>query len=168
MVAGKFRVACAVLLCALFPLAFSAALPATALTRGAKAFAWGDDFYGQLGDGKFGYSAIPVQVLGLTGVIRLSGGLEHSLALRSDGTLWAWGNNTFGQLGNGNTSQSLVPVRVSGLMGAVTAIAAGEAHSLALQSDGTVWAWGANNYGQLGEGTKISSKVAVPAPRLSG
>jgi hypothetical protein len=83
MVAGKFRVACAVLLCALFPLAFSAALPATALTRGAKAFAWGDDFYGQLGNGGNIRSLVPIQVAGLNGIAGVSAGVSHSLAFRS-------------------------------------------------------------------------------------
>ncbi len=89
-------------------------------------------------------------------------GFNHTLLLKSDGTVWAWGNNTYGQLGNGTTTSSSMPVQVVGLNG-VTSIAAsaGSDHSVAVKSDGTVWAWGNNTFGQLGNGTRISSTVPV-------
>ena len=77
----------------------------------------------------------------MTGVTALSAGIEHSLALRSDGTVWAWGGNAHGQLGDGTTTQRTTPVQVSGLTG-ITAIATGGGHGLAVRNDGTVWAWG--------------------------
>jgi hypothetical protein len=84
----------------------------------------------------------PVQVMGLTAVRQVSAGGLHSLALRSDGTVWAWGNNLWGQLGNGTSSWGVgTPVQVMGLTGVIQ-VAAGGVHSLALRSDGTVWAWG--------------------------
>ena len=102
------------------------------------------------------------------------GSSSHTLALRSNGTVWAWGDNTFDQLGQGATStieSSDEPVAVklpTGFTGTFTAVAAGDEHSLALGSDGTVWAWGLNNNGQLGDtipdintGTYIASS-AVP------
>ena len=78
---------------------------------------------------------------GLTGVIAIAVGRDHSLALKSDGTVWAWGFNQYGQLGDSTTTQRTTPVQVSGLTG-VIAIASGGYHSMALKSDGTVWAWG--------------------------
>jgi alpha-tubulin suppressor-like RCC1 family protein len=106
-------------------------------------------------------------VVGITGVIALAGGAEHSLALKSDGTVWAWGNDGWGQLGTPANpySSSYVPVQVSGL-NSVKAIAAGWAHSLALASDGTVWAWGYNYYGQTGTGTS-GNNVLTPT-RVAG
>jgi len=89
------------------------------------------------------------------------GTYAHTLALRSDGTVWAWGDNTYDQLGLGSSSTvttSTSPVAVTGLTGKTfTAVAAGAQHSLALCSDHTVWAWGYNNYGQLGNTTTTSS-----------
>jgi uncharacterized repeat protein (TIGR01451 family) len=72
------------------------------------------------------------------------------LALKSDGTVWAWGDNDVGQLGDGTTTSRMTPTQVGGLAG-VTAIAAGDLHSLAVKGDGTVWAWGSNEFGQLGD-----------------
>jgi phage baseplate assembly protein gpV len=99
-------------------------------------------------------------------VQRIAAGGEHSLALRSDGTVWAWGYNGYGELGNGTTTDSSVPVEVQGLTN-VVAIAAGLYHSLALRSDGTVWAWGENYYGQLGNGTTTDSSVPVEVQGLT-
>ncbi|MBG9944541.1 regulator [Brevibacillus formosus] len=76
-------------------------------------------------------------------------GNQHSLILKSDGTVWAWGVNNYGQLGDGTTVQKNVPVQVKGITN-ISRIAAGENHSLVLRSDGTVWSWGYNAYGQLG------------------
>ena len=99
-------------------------------------------------------------VSSLSGVTAVSGGSSYSLALKNDGTVWAWGSNSSGQLGTGNTTNSKVPVQVPSLSG-VIAIAAGTSglnyHSLALKADGTVWAWGDNNYGQLGTGNTTES-----------
>lgn len=83
-------------------------------------------------------------------VVTSAAGKDHSLILKSDGTVWVWGNNDYGKLGNGTTVvQKNVPVQVTGLTN-VTRIAAGEDFSLALKNDGTVWTWGGNYVGQLG------------------
>ncbi|MDC0712095.1 RCC1 repeat-containing protein [Stigmatella sp. ncwal1] len=89
-------------------------------------------------------------------ILAVSAGDNHSLALRSDGTVWAWGDNSSGQLGNGTKDPQpvVLPVQVSGLTD-VVAVAAGASHSLAKSRDGTVWAWGANDDGQLGDGTSL-------------
>jgi hypothetical protein len=137
-------------------------------------FAWGDNEFGELGNGTFTTTgtdgiATPAPVSGLSNVVAIATGISHCLALKSDGTVWAWGDNTTGQLGNGTftttgTDGIATPAPVSGLSN-VVAIAGG-GHSLALRSDGTVWAWGDNTTGQLGNGTFTTSSpygIATPA-----
>src|SRR2546422_521257 len=115
--------------------------------------AWGSNFDGELGNGTNTDSNIPVQVNNLTTVIAVTGGGYHSLALKSDGTVWACGRNYDGELGNGNYNNSNVPVQVSILSGVIALTSGGGwFHSLALKNDSTVWAWGKNDYGQLGNG----------------
>ena len=138
-----------------------------AVTSGGTVWAWGRNVEGELGDGTLTTSRTPVRVMGLTGIIAVSAGGRHSLALRSDGTVWAWGDNEHGQMGNGVTSlHQLTPVEVAGLAG-VTKISAGGDFSLALRSDGTVWAWGYNQDGELGNGTTADSSVPVRVTGLS-
>jgi alpha-tubulin suppressor-like RCC1 family protein len=132
------------------------------------AWAWGRNNNGQLGDGTTLKRTRPVRVGSLTSVHFLAGGRDHSLALKNDGTVWAWGSNAFGQLGDGTTTRRLSPVQVLGLTRPVIQIAAGREHSLALEDDGTVWAWGSNVYGQLGDGTKTNRTRAVRVTGLSG
>jgi alpha-tubulin suppressor-like RCC1 family protein len=129
--------------------------------------AWGGNNLGQLGTGhpEYGLDSEPQQVVGLSGVVAISAGSSHSLALLSDGTVAAWGYNASGQLGNGTTETSYVPVAVSGLSG-VVAVSAGNEFSLALRADGTAMAWGNDGVGQLGDGTHASSDVPVPVSEL--
>jgi len=83
-------------------------------------------------------------------VTKMAAGLGHSLALLEDGTVWAWGDNQFGQLGDGTLIDRNVPVPVQGFDGPVRSIAAGDNHSMALQENGRVYTWGANDEGQIG------------------
>ena len=108
---------------------------------------------------------IMVVAAGSTEPMFAAGG-QHSLALKSDGTVWAWGLNDYNQLGNGTATNSSKPVQVPGLNNA-SAIAAGYFHSLALKSDGTVWAWGLNGHGRLGNGTTVDSGTPVQVLGLS-
>src|SRR5439155_18620132 len=105
----------------------------------------------------------PTQVPGLGSVVALAAGWGHSLALESDGSLWAWGHNDAGQLGIGTTSPDpdWTPTRVSGLSN-VMAMDAGNLHSVARTSDGAVWVWGDNTYGQLGLGSADSTPHPTP------
>jgi len=137
-----------------------------ALRGDGTVWAWGRNFYGQLGNGTNSNSNVPVQVTALTDVTEIAAGWEHSLALMSNGSVWAWGGNISGQLGNGTNVASNVPVRVTALTDG-NAIAAGGWHSLALQSDGSLWAWGGNLSGQLGNGTNLDSRVPIEISSLS-
>jgi alpha-tubulin suppressor-like RCC1 family protein len=127
-------------------------------------WAWGTNTNGQLGIGSFTQQRAPILVPGLTNVIAVAAGHSHSLALKADGTVWSWGANALGELGDGTTSPRSVPVQVIGLSG-VTAISAGREFSLAIQGGGavagTLWAWGKNDSGQLGEGSTIARSFPV-------
>lgn len=120
---------------------------------------------GQLGNGTYSNSNIPVQAINLTNIIAIAGGGYHSLALKYDGTVWTWGMNDYGQLGNGTNDHSNIPVQVLNLTGAI-GISGGGGHSIALKDNGTVWTWGRNNYGQLGNGTNVSSNTPVQVLNL--
>jgi alpha-tubulin suppressor-like RCC1 family protein len=136
--------------------------------------AWGYNGNGRLGSGSTADSSVPVAVVptgALAGktVVAIKAGNGHNLALCADGTLVAWGYNNYGQLGNGNTTDSNVPVAVSkvaDLAGrTVVAVTAGYYHSMALCADGTLFAWGYNYYGQLGNGTTTDSLIPVAVER---
>jgi hypothetical protein len=88
------------------------------------------------------------------------------VALKSDGMVWSWGDNSRGQLGDDTTTDRPTPIQVSGLSG-VTAVAAGNHHTVALKSDGTVWAWGENSKGQLGDDTTTQRLTPVHVSGLS-
>jgi alpha-tubulin suppressor-like RCC1 family protein len=151
--------------------------------------AWGANEWGQLGDGGFKgpeecstnnephpCSTTPRPVTGLSGVTAIASGEIHNLALLGDGTVRAWGYDGWWQLGDGTEGQTgcscrPVPITPTGLSG-VTAIAAGYEHSLALLSNGTVKAWGRNDFGELGDGTTGGececSRIPTAIAGLSG
>src|SRR3989442_605769 len=119
---------------------------------------WGRNNFGQLGngDGNLADSSVPVAVRGLTTATRVVTGDSHTCALLGDGTVQCWGVGDSGQRGDGTFNNiSTVPVAVVGLGNAV-AVAARGYHSCALLGDGTVWCWGRNVDGQLGNGTRAS------------
>ena len=126
-----------------------------ALKSDGTVWAWGNNGNGQLGDNSTTQRLVPVQVTGLSGVSAIAAGRYHVAALKTDGTVWAWGYNCDGQLGNGTTSScgSANPVPVQSAISGVVALSAGAYYVQALKTDGTVWAWGYNSSGQLGDGT---------------
>lgn len=124
-----------------------------ALDAQGNIWAWGSNQYGKLGIGSWinEPETVPVRIQGVTGVVSIRAGFEHSLALLADGTVRSWGRNTYGTLGDGTTTGANAPGVVPDLLG-VTAIDSGSWHSLALRHDGTVWSWGFARDGQLGIG----------------
>lgn len=138
-----------------------------ALTAEGELWAWGGNAHGQLGDGTAISRGVPQPVPGLAaGVTTAAAGDNHSLAVRDGGVL-AWGDNLEGQLGDGTTVGRHSPVAVTGLPLSATAVSAGYRHSTALLADGSVWAWGANAVGQLGDGTSTSRSTAGAVPGLN-
>lgn len=127
-----------------------------ALAAEGTVWTWGKASYGYLGLGHHHSCTTPQQVRGITDVIAVACGESHSLALKKDGTVWAWGLHSDGQLGvgyNDFVDNCTTPKQVLGITDVIE-VACGDNHSLALKKDGTVWAFGANYYGQLGLGHK--------------
>ena len=135
-------------------------------------WAWGDNSFGQLGDNTTTASFMPIQI-GSDTYTAISAGLNFSLAIKSDGTLWAWGDNSFGQLGLSNnvpadcatssiTGFAFCPAPVQvGSDNTYTAVSAGTGHALALRTDHSLWAWGYNHYGELGNNTTTDSTTPI-------
>jgi alpha-tubulin suppressor-like RCC1 family protein len=136
-----------------------------ALRADGTVLAWGSNDDGQLGDGTTTGRLAPAAVPGLTGVTAVAAGGTHSLALLTNGTVAAWGDNGLrGPSGRGTPDRTAItaPVPVPGL-GDVTAVSAGNFHSLAMLADGTVRAWGWNGDGQLVPGQATFARLMVDA-----
>ena len=155
---------------------------ALALLADGTVRAWGSNAHGQLGNGSphddprrtvYRDSPVPVLVPGIANAVGIAASRERSVALLADGTVWSWGDGSEGAAGDGVYATSLmagterlVPVEAVGIRTAV-AIAAGSRHTLALLANGTVWAWGWNEQGQLGNASKKASAVPVQVPGIS-
>jgi alpha-tubulin suppressor-like RCC1 family protein len=145
-----------------------------ALKADGTLWTWGGNATGQLGDGTTTQRLVPQSTPVLTGVTAIAAGDQHALALKSDGTVWAWGSNSQGQVGGTPFTNHPVPQQVAGLCAVppapcgVVAIAASTSNSYALKSDGTVWAWGANDSGQIGDGTFTARSSPTLVPGLAG
>ena len=133
-------------------------------------YAWGNQASGSLGNDKTsGTATTPVRITENDAIkgkifIAVSAGDAYSMALASDGTVYTWGSNDKGQLGNGTTGgYSAEPVKAQTGNANITAISAGRSYAMALASDGTVYTWGSNDKGQLGNGT-IDDKNSNPSP----
>lgn len=126
------------------------------------AHCWGNNVFGQLGDGSNVRAPSPVAVASAASFTAVATGGYHTCAITSTGAALCWGDNTSGQLGNGNTTTSNVPVAVSGGL-QFASISAGTSHSCGLTAAGTAYCWGKNNHGQVGDGslTNRSAPAAV-------
>lgn len=139
-------------------------------------WSWGSNNYGQLGIGTVVDSDVAVRVPGVYNPIMVAVGASHTLVLKDDGTVWSCGYNAYGQLGIGTSGEgsdrsSLVQVKDAsgtGYLDGIVKIACGGQHCLALRSDGTLWAWGNDYYGQLGLGQSGIFAQINPLPRQVG
>jgi alpha-tubulin suppressor-like RCC1 family protein len=144
-------------------------LHSCALTTSGAVKCWGENQYGQLGDGTNTYSTTPVNVVGLgSGIATVSAGAGHSCAVTTAGAVKCWGSNAIGQLEDGTNANSTTPVEVVGLGSGVATVSAGGAHSCAVTTTGAVKCWGINGSGApgfgiglLGDGTTADSSTPV-------
>ncbi|MEC9278004.1 MAG: PGF-pre-PGF domain-containing protein, partial [Chloroflexota bacterium] len=114
-------------------------------------WSWGNNTHGAVGDGTMIHKSIPTQIGSATNWALISAGGNHSMALKSDGTLWGWGYNINGQLGDGRGWNRSTPTQETTKATNWALISAGGRTSMALKSDGTLWGWGRNSDGQLGD-----------------
>lgn len=132
-----------------------------ALLDDGSLWAWGRNWWGQLGNGTVTpLSSVAVEV-SLTDVADIAAGTQFSLALRRDGSLWAWGSNYGGQFGDGTTNPSSVPVPVPGAPPGIVSLTTDEGTVMVVLANGEVWGWGSNTEGRLGRPLAV---VTVPAP----
>jgi alpha-tubulin suppressor-like RCC1 family protein len=135
------------------------------LRENGTAWSWGFNTQGQLGDNSSVEKSSPVQVAGgFTDWIEVSAGGSHSLGLRENGTAWSWGNGQSGQLGNNYASgfpNKSSPVSVVGGFTDWIQLSTKNAANLGVRSNGTVWGWGGNFFGEIGDGTTINRSSPV-------
>jgi alpha-tubulin suppressor-like RCC1 family protein len=131
-------------------------------------WSWGDNGFGRLGQNISSTTdrSSPVQVGSLSNWSQATLGL-HAVAVKTDGTLWAWGANSGGQLGKDTTDPRSSPVQIGSLTDWSEASAANGSHSAALKTDGTIWAWGNGNQGELGQNNTANTSSPVQVGALN-
>ena len=136
-------------------------LHSLALDKNGRAWAWGNNGQGQLGDNTIVSKLTPVSVLGAVKTFcQISAGQLHSLALDKNGRAWGWGNNV-GTLGDNTIISQRTPVSVLGAVKTFCQIAAGFNNSIAVDKNGNVWTWGLNTAGQLGNNITFQTPIRV-------
>ena len=132
-----------------------------ALTTNNQIVAWGNNTEGQLGNGSVSsFSITPTQIGTDTNWQSIASGFSHNLAIKNDGTLWAWGDNSKGECGTGNTNSPITTPTQIGTDTDWKTISGGNLYSVAIKTDGTLWAWGYNNTYQLGNG--LTADIYTP------
>jgi alpha-tubulin suppressor-like RCC1 family protein len=132
---------------------------------------WGKNYSGQIGDDTYENSRYtPVTTFGGgTNWKQVECGGNHTAAIKTDGTLWVWGSNTFGQLGiNSTTHPITTPMQIFGAGTNWKQVSCGFTHTAAIKTDGTLWAWGRNTYGQLGNNNTTSPIISPVQEFLGG
>lgn len=118
---------------------------------------WGDNSFGNLGDNSTVRKSSPIQVCGggnNWSQVYCGYGL-NTAAIKTDGTLWLWGRNFLGQIGDNSTTRRSSPVQIYGGGNSWSQVSCGDSHAAAIKTDGTLWSWGYNGYGQLGNNSTI-------------
>jgi len=136
-------------------------LHACAVTTTGAAYCWGDNTYGELGDGTTAGATAPTAVAGGLTFAAVGAGINFTCGITTAGAAYCWGNNTDGELGNGTTAGATTPVAVSGGLTFVT-VTTGARHTCGLTADGAAHCWGGNGNGELGNGTTTSTSTPVP------
>ena len=123
---------------------------------------WGNNYYGELADNTNETRSSPVQTIsGGTNWKQVSCGFQHAAAIKSNNTLWCWGNNTGGQIGDNTIVPKSSPVQTISGGTDWKQVACGYNHTAAIKTDGTLWGWGYNNAGQLGDNTIVDKSSPV-------
>lgn len=135
---------------------------AALIKANGKLYTWGNNTYGQLGVGDTDTRDTLIQVGTDTTWVKVAASDGHTLAIKSNGTLWAWGRNTYGQLGDNSTTQRTLPVQIGTDTTWVEVYNAKNTFSFAKKANGTLWSWGRNQRGQLGNGDNTGTTVLVP------
>lgn len=137
------------------------------VVRSSGAECWGYNNVGQLGDGTTVDRLDPTPVVGLqSGVVEISAGGSHTCAVTGGGQAWCFGRNEHGQLGDGSTTNRSIASSVTGIPEPVVSIAAGALHNCALTDRGSVWCWGGNEFGQIGDGSNTDRATPVQVSGL--
>ncbi len=122
---------------------------------------WGNNYRGKLGDGTTVDKIVPTQIGSDPSWKQISPGYNHVVSIKTDGTLWVWGFNYYGQLGDGTTVEKHSPIQIGSDTNWKQVESGGVNHSIAIKTDGTLWAWGFNSHGQLGDGTLVDKLVPI-------
>ena len=139
-----------------------------ALKNNGTLWAWGNNYFGQIGNGtSFNHYNLPQQVNSITNCQFINAANDQSFIIKTDGTLWAWGYNESGQLGNGTFNNSIFSPTIIGSDTNWQSVEASTAYTIAKKTNGTIFSWGDNSFGQLGDGTTVDKLIPTQIGTLS-